>query len=335
MLNSAAIMRSTDRFSCDIFVNSIGYEDRARFSIESGIVSASTYLSIAFEDQGLFGYARNRDCMGAVNSIIIQSDNSSYSLDDIGRRIDFLVAEAGHNISIAVDISSMNRSMMSCVFRSIIRNRGSIRSAHIIYTPAKFRAPSRDYPQIGQIGPVAPELSGYMSEPSFPVGLLIGLGYEFGIAAGIMNRLEPKLAIAFRAIGNDPRYEEAVRAANFDFAFGLNRCEVTDYSLLRPDLAASHVENILSAMTRQYRCVLVPLGPKLLSAIFILAGYRFLGHVAVWRVSEVRSLSHNAIADDRLVSCEIDLIKSFTSQVQMDLAELYSTASAEGTSFAD
>lgn len=328
MLINSAIITAPGSFTCDLLVNAIGYEDRARFSVESTIVSAQRCLSIAFENRGLFGYSRNMEAMERIGSSIFDWDGSQLERGDIGESIDALIAELGPSIRIAVDISSMNRSMMSAVFRSLIRNHEAIHSAHVLYAPATFRAPDHDYPQIGQIGPVAPELSGYMSEPSFPVGLLIGLGYEFGIAAGIMNRLEPKLAIAFRAIGNDPRYEEAVRTANFDFAFGLARCDVTDYSLLRPDLAAGHVENILSAMTRQYRCVLVPMGPKLLSAIFILAGYRFLGHVAVWRVSEIGNSPHNASADGRLVKCEIDLARTFTPQIRKDLSELYSVTKA-------
>lgn len=324
MLVKPQILASGDEFNCDLLINAVGYEERARFSVSSGIARARSYISIAFEDQGLFSYSKNLSQMKHVNSAIVEQ-TAIQSWDNlIVQQLGDQARTSSRSVTVAIDISSMNRSMIASVFRSVIRCRKYVEAAYLLYSPAQFRAPSYDFPQIGQIGPVAPELSGYISEPSFPIGLLIGLGYDFGIAAGIMNRLEPKLSIAFRATGSDHRYEEAVKKANFNFKFGLSRCDVTDYSLLRPDLAALHVENILSAMTRQYRCILVPMGPKILSAVFILAGYRFFGQVAVWRVSEIGSLPHDAVPDGQLVKCEIDLERTFGDQLLPDLSELYS-----------
>lgn len=261
LTNSEVIAPGGNKKRFDVVINAIGYEDRARFSVESDIVSANNYISLAFEKTSLFGYSKNIEIMTVLGASIIERVSLQTENDAIDKKIREL--HEGKPLNIACDISSMNRSMISAVFRALIRNLDIIRSASIIYTPAKFSPPSSDYPQIDQIGPVTPELSGYQSAPSLPIGLLIGLGYEFGIAAGILNGLEPKLTIAFRAVGNDPRYEKAVRTANFNFAFGISRCDVTDYSLMRPDQAARYVDDILASMTRQYRCVLVPMGPKL------------------------------------------------------------------------
>lgn len=329
LTNSAVVSPGLVSKQFDILINAVGYEDRARFSVESGIVSAESYISVAFEDEGLFGYSKNLSIMNKLCSTIIDRVTLLGSNDILDRKIRELYQ--GRPLSVAFDISSMNRSMISAAFRALIRNLDIITSASIIYTPAKFRAPDYDYPQIDQIGPVTPELSGYRSPPSFPIGLLIGLGYEFGIAAGIMNRLEPKLTIAFRAVGNGKKYEDAVRTANFNFAFGLSRCDVTDYSLIRPDKAAKYIDDILSSMTRQYRCVLVPMGPKLLSAIFILAGFRYFGDVAVWRVSEVGKTPHNALPDGRLVISEVDFPRAFGPELRKDLSELYSETTSVGS----
>ncbi|MGR9348686.1 hypothetical protein ACU8NW_29305 (plasmid) [Rhizobium leguminosarum] len=321
LTNSEVIEVGTKSREFDLVINCIGYEDRARFAIESGICKARNFVSIAFEDEGLFGYKSTSRLMRDLASSVIAWTAATSERD----RIDAVMKAVGSakKLRLAVDISSMNRTMISSVFRSIALNRDILESATIIYTPAKYKAPEYEYPQIDQIGPVIPELSGYRSEPSFPIGLLIGLGYEFGIAAGIMNRLEPKLTIAFRAVGNGQKYEDAVRAANFDFSFGLSRCEVTDYSLLRPDKAAAYVENILSAMVRQYRCILVPMGPKLLSAIFILAGFHFFGQVAVWRVSEVGKTPRNSTADGRVVLADIDLSRTFGMTLSSEMKSLY------------
>lgn len=322
LTNSEVIAPGGNKKRFDVVINAIGYEDRARFSVESDIVSANNYISLAFEKTSLFGYSKNIEIMTVLGASIIERVSLQTENDAIDKKIREL--HEGKPLNIACDISSMNRSMISAVFRALIRNLDIIRSASIIYTPAKFSPPSSDYPQIDQIGPVTPELSGYQSAPSLPIGLLIGLGYEFGIAAGILNGLEPKLTIAFRAVGNDPRYEKAVRTANFNFAFGISRCDVTDYSLMRPDQAARYVDDILASMTRQYRCVLVPMGPKLLSAIFILAGFRYFGEVAVWRVSEIGKKAHNAEPDNRIVVSEIDFSRAFGPELQRNLSDLYS-----------
>lgn len=308
LLDSTVLEPGRGKRHFDLLINCVGYEERARYPVASGIVSADNYISFVFEESGLFGYDQNLRMAGELGSKLIKREE----LVADRAVIDHVLHSIFDNkrLRVGIDISCMNRSMIAAAFRAVLLNPECVEAATIIYTPAKYRAPDDRYPQIDQIGPVIPELSGYQSDPSLPIGLLIGLGYEFGIASGIMNRLEPKLTIAFRAVGNGQPYEEAVRKANFDFAFGMSRCEVTNYSLLQPHLASAYIENILFSMARQYRCILVPMGPKLLSAIFILAGFHFFGRIAVWRISEIGKEAHNATPDGKLVMSDIDLART-------------------------
>lgn len=322
MLNNSSVLAAGEETKeFDLVINCVGYESRASFSLETKTVSAGRYISIVFDDEGIFSYRRNLEIMKNLETTFVAKNDVIKEYNLLPSLIMSMAED--RNIHIAVDISSMNRSVMASVLRSIAKASPVISSASLVYSPAAYRPPEYDYPQIDQIGPVIPELSGFNSPASLPTGLMIGLGYEFGIAAGILNRLEPKLTIAFRAVGSDARYEEAVRKANFDFSFGLAKCDVTEYSLLRPAETAAYVDNILSAMVRQYRCILIPMGPKPLSAIFILAGFKFFGQLAVWRVSETGKKPHDAVPDGRIIISNIDLQRAFPAQFHDELLKLH------------
>lgn len=305
----------------DLLINAVGYEERAGFSLSSGLCRAEKFVSFLFQDEGLFSYRANFQAMRRRGSQFIPQDQIGSETRPVSDFFSELLS--GGKIRVGVDISSMNRTMIASILRILLVNRRHIESLRLIYSPATFRVPDDEYPQIQQIGPVIPELSGHDSNPSLPIGLLIGLGYEFGIAVGIMNRLEPKLTIAFRASGNGTDYEEAVRRANFNFEFGLSRCEVSDYSLIEPHTASIYIEDVLYSMVRQYRCILVPMGPKLLSAIFILAGFQFFGQVAVWRVSEAGKVPRDAFADGRVVLTGVNLGRMFGQNVSDGFERIY------------
>lgn len=115
--------------------------------------------------------------------------------------------------------------------------------------------------------------------------MVAGLGYEYGLAVGLINRLEPRLTVCFRAVGHDPRYEEACRIANLDFDFGGNPTEVGSYPIRNPAVAFDYLENVVYGMSKSFRVVIVPLGPKLFAALATLIAIKNFSIVSVWRVA--------------------------------------------------
>ena len=151
--------------------------------------------------------------------------------------------------------------------------------------PGEFHEPKTEFPAIEQIGAVIPELSGFSADPELPIGVVAGLGYEYGLAVGLINRLEPRLTVCFRAVGHDPRYEEACRIANLDFDFGGNPTEVGSYPIRNPAVAFDYLENVVYGMSKSFRVVIVPLGPKLFAALATLIAIKNFSIVSVWRVA--------------------------------------------------
>ena len=101
------------------------------------------------------------------------------------------------------------------------------------------------FPQIEQIGAVIPELSGFDLQPGLPIALVLGLGYEYGTAIGLINQLEPQFTLCLRAAGHDRRFEDAVRTANLDFDFGAYNVQISEYDVLDVFSAYRHIENII------------------------------------------------------------------------------------------
>jgi hypothetical protein len=102
---------------------------------------------------------------------------------------------------------------------NIVRWCRAIDEIFIYYCPAAFNEPDWSFPRIESLGPVRGEFSAYNADPNKPLCLVLGLGFEPGVAMGIISQLEPKLSYCFWGSGVDGRFDKAVRHANFDFDF--------------------------------------------------------------------------------------------------------------------
>ena len=207
---------------------------------------------------------------------------------------------------IALDISSMNRTMMAEALFAMMRLRSHIDSVELMYVPGEFKQPKSEFPEIERIGAVIPELSGFSADPELPIGVVMGLGYEYGLAVGLINRLEPRLTVCFRATGYDVRYEDACRHANLDFDFGCSNVELGSYPLIDAASAYRHLENVVFGMTKGFRVVVVPLGPKIFAALAILIAIKNVGTVAIWRVAAKLEVSDVQASND-LLRVDLDL----------------------------
>jgi hypothetical protein len=200
----------------------------------------------------------------------------------------------------------MNRTMAATTLSAVFAYKNSVASLDIFYVPARFDPPKLTFSRIEQIGAVTPELSGFDSEPALPLALVLGLGFEYGTALGLINQLEPQLTLCLRAIGHDPRFERAVRQANLQFDFSAYNVEISEYDLLNVRSSYRHIENIVYALAGNYRVVMVPMGPKIFASILILIALKYFGQVALWRVARPMEPS-DVPADDMYVGASVDL----------------------------
>ncbi|WP_029077839.1 hypothetical protein [Bradyrhizobium sp. th.b2] len=277
-------LRGSETHSFDLFINSLGYEERASCLLRAQKIEAASFISLSFGENAVLYFDANKKIMEGLSAHIV-SDVSAFFRHEFQEHLDLLIRKFGRKLVVGIDVSSMNRTMAALSLSSMFACNNDIDSFEIFYVPAKFKEPNLLFSPIEQVGAVIPELSGFDSEPALPVALVLGLGYEYGTAVGLINQLEPNFTICFRAIGSDDNYDRAVRNANLDFDFNPYNVEVTEYELLDLKAAYDHIENIVHSLVGSYRVVMVPMGPKILSALLVLIALKYFGKVAVWRVA--------------------------------------------------
>jgi hypothetical protein len=318
MIQSSRVERLSEaEIAADLFIHALGFEKRSRaaFSI---INDTSDAISLAFPNENRLSYAENARFAKNRGSTIV-SDYTAFFRNHFSEHLQSVCSRLKRPPRIAVDISSMNRTMIAEVLLSLLRLRESIESIELMYVPGDFRTPRSEFPEIEQIGAVIPELTGFSADPELPIGVIMGLGYEYGLAVGLINRLEPRLTVCFRATGYDPKYDDACRHANLDFDFGYNETELGSYPLLDASNAYRHLENVVFGMTKGYRVVIVPLGPKIFAALSVLIAIQNLGTVAIWRVAAKLEPADVEPSDDLLrVELNLDVV---IPHIQLDLAD--------------
>jgi hypothetical protein len=283
--NSEVYAFSDDRsHDYDIFINSIGYEQRASALVKSRRINAGRFVSLSFEDNEVLSFAENKKVMDGVSAIIV-SDASEFFRKRFRTMVADMSASTGRAITVGIDVSSMNRTMAALSLSIMFACADYVSQFEILYVPAQFVEPTLSFSPIDQVGAVTPELSGFDSEPALPVALILGLGYEYGTAVGLINQLEPSFTLCLRATGGDEKYDGAVRDANLQFDFNPYNVEVSEYELFDLRAAYNHIENIVYSLVPSYRVVMVPMGPKILAALLVLIALKYFGKVAVWRVA--------------------------------------------------
>jgi hypothetical protein len=278
--NSAA-----DVLLYDLAIVAVGYERRCRFVVEQSGVSATYKVGLDFGFLQVESYSENRSFFERYGCEILDArdsaafDRVSAMIRQCGTRDD------GQPIRIFVDISSMSRDMMSNVALSIGVAMAE-RSIQVVaaYAPAKFSGKYEAAP-IRLASPVRRELAGWSPRPDKPLGVIMGLGCEPGLALGSLQVLEPLKAWLYSPRGFDSRFEQELKEANEHVSEIFDVTEF-DYDLSDPTITRGRIEALLNSVESSFRLVAVPFGPKLYAwlilATVIFGARRSIG---VWSFS--------------------------------------------------
>ncbi len=286
-------LESSDGIRSDLHISALGFETRSMCLIRSSLVHADRILFLKFPDTDLFSYRENVEvARSRSNGDIIEYSESDFLSRLRGFFSDLLPR------SVSLDISSMNRTMISAVISCLARLETATEIS-IFYVPANYKSPNVSYSDLFSAGPVLPEFSAFDDESDLPSTVLMGLGYEYGVGLGLINLIEPENAICMFAKGHDRRYEDSVRRANLDFRFPGTNASAVAYDLFDPVSTYQYVSATVRNLLPKYRVSLIPMGPKILASIFVLAAVEHLGDVTLWRV--VRNAPPTNATDDGLL----------------------------------
>lgn len=288
----------------DMLIYSIGYEARSRHVAEFYRASPANRIGINYRDNQILSYQQNRQIAASDGSSIIGDDNTQIR-DEIERTIRDIKL-SGKKVTAAVDVSSMNRTVMASVLLALYDLAEVGDTIKLLYSPAKYTEPHLLLRPLTTMAPAHPSLSGIIGDPDFGRCVLLGLGYEYGVSLSILDSHEPDMAFIFKPSGFDPRYETSVRDANFGFDFGERNYEVIEYSLEDTSYLFNTITNLVYSAKHNTHFTAVPFGPKLFSAVAIFCAAIHHPHLAVLRYSlgDYRT-PIDVEADSHIVGCNL------------------------------
>lgn len=272
----------------DLAITTIGYEWRSSHLLRRGLWGR-TMMPIAFEEMRIFSYEKNHALSLAAARGNVYSCGSH---DRVEPYIHEWAASQRERKScrVAVDISSMTRTRLASLVLALHKLPTWL-SGHVVvdffYSPGAFVPPPED--QVGplEIGPVLPEFSGRLRKSSLPVGVVIGMGYEPHRAIGAFEWLEPNRAWAFTPTSPDERFEAEIAKANSQLIQVLGPSAIFNYEVAAGADTVYQLESFIFALKREFRMVLLPMGPKIFALACLLLGLGDDGdRPAVWRVGE-------------------------------------------------
>lgn len=244
----------------DIAIVALGYESRCRYVWEKEEPSADLRIAVEFGFLRDGAYSTNRDYFDqagfqivvGVGEGAVQRLVTSVSTFD----------QSDEPVRVFVDVSAMSREMIANVFLAL--NNAFCSSQLIIstvYAPSRF-AEAPTFAPIVKSEPITRALSGWSARPDQPLGLIVGLGCEEGLALGALQFLEPDKAWLFVPFGVDEQFNLASEKANrgIEEIFDTTRFA---YEIQRPTVLRAKFEALLKSVDSDYRVIAIPFGPKL------------------------------------------------------------------------
>lgn len=265
----------------DFFISAIGYETRSCFIAKKLSSNIKKGLYIRLKDYGSDSY---RSVQAEYDKL--KFENLCDNFNDIKRRILAVIPE-NEELHIGVDVSSMPRSYSAKVVNSLTERCTPGTILTVLYTPAKFTVPSDGFGPVVYSGPVISEYAGWSTYPDKPPIAIIGLGFEYDRAIGVIDYLDVDIsrAILLMPESIDKRFDHAVRKANKLLLDQIDRRQIIHYKLDCPSDTLITITSIAKGLSNSNRVIIVPFGPKIINTLSVLAAELLREDVTVWRVS--------------------------------------------------
>src|SRR5205823_1514111 len=131
------------------------------------------------------------------------------------------------------------------------------------------------------LGPIHNDVAGWPLEPDLPLALVLALGTEPRRADGLVETLEPDILSVFVPIGDEPDFNAEVHNENRRVLEVGG--EPVKYDLRDPISAHGSLLATIERLSQRARVIIVPLGPKIFSALALNAAIAVGAEIGVWR----------------------------------------------------
>jgi hypothetical protein len=261
-----------------------GYESRATHLISKFSGHAQHIVVLDYNCDGVHSYDSNKeDLKNRASSWV---DLRGPEMPDrvclsVNERLSEL--EDGATARIFVDVSSCSRSVLANLLLALASTKERRVLLTCGYAVSEFYTPPQDELPSSISEPVIGDMSGWSHDLSKPPCAIIGLGFEPGRALGSIDYLEVPEVRLFMPHGPDERFETAVLAAN-----QLLIEEVGSplfYDIRDPEDAFHKLGSLIGGLIPRFRPIIIPLGPKIFSALSMLLALRLFPQICIWRTS--------------------------------------------------
>lgn len=286
----------------DLLVYAVGYEQRSRFARD--IVRAKRSAAFLYGSHGCFSYDANLVAFEKRGDADLASDQSNFPniLEDA------YVARSSDRIHVVLDISCLNKSIIAGAMAILMASFKYVAKISVVYVPGAFDEPPLYMVPAQYFGPAIPQMAGNVGEPYKERCLIMGVGYEYGAALSAIEIIEPDRGFYFHPVGRSPEYEPAVRAANFDFDFGLGKYAIESYRVDDPVSLHGRLRDVVESFIDRGTITIVPFGPKIFSSVASLFALKYPRQISLLRYSLASAeTAHDVKADDYVVMYDIDL----------------------------
>ncbi len=275
------ILKENTPLVYDLAIFGLGFESRSIALLGSGGTGLARKIALGYSvNVDVINYAKNKDTFRKESCEIYEGDDQAV----FGFFDEYLIGlNCLSPINVLLDITVMTRHRLATLLCSLIRNlpKGSVIST--IYSLSSFVEPPKDSTPIRTIGELAEDLIGDVGDLSLPACAIFGLGYEPSKALGVSNYLDSTVEFALIPTSPEERFEKLVIENNADFLSQIPSNNVFNYAVKRPYSTYVDLKSLLISLRKVSRPLLIPLGPKILSAIGAILGLEL--RIPVWRVS--------------------------------------------------
>jgi hypothetical protein len=259
----------------------LGFESRA--------ISAFDQIACNSCHNVVFGYTSNTNVLHyQTNKSVYESQSCKiYECED-SDIIAHLRAEFETNgytvpINVYLEISVMSRHRLASIMTFLLEHLSEGSNLTVSYSLSSYVEPPEEPTPIRTLGEICPDLCGELGDLNLPTAVIFGLGYEKSKALGVSNYLDSSIVFALIPESPNTEFEGAVRANNDDFLEILPEDHISTYKVMSPYSTYVDLKSLILSLIDESRPLLIPLGPKILSALSVIIGIE-LG-IPVWRVS--------------------------------------------------
>lgn len=265
----------------DLILSVCGYESRARHILEARSVEGRMKVAVGYGSSEILAFDENKDKFEDAGYLVKSVSELEYEtfIESLVRSVR---QGADMPARVLIDISCFTRLRLAQTIEALFES-GSF-ELEVFYSLAAFQPPASEDPPNEFLCPVTEYLSGWTGGEDKAVVLVSGLGYEQTMALGIMEHIDPYDLWLFSPVSPIVEYDSAVISSNELLLSTAPVSNILNYPVMQGDVLLAKLLPLVDSLRRDYRCILMPLGPKVFALSCIIVGciYR---DVSVWRAS--------------------------------------------------